>query len=186
MAAALSMFGSLLGACEQSQRVDGSQEDRYVLAHEAARIDGKIETLEKYRGEVVLIVNVASKCGYTSQYAGLEKVYQAKKDAGFIVLGFPSNDFMGQEPGTNEEIAAFCSENFGVTFPMFAKVEVKGEGAHPLFVQLASLAGVPTWNFNKYLIDRQGNVVARFGSSVGPGSDELTAEIERLLSSPRG
>jgi len=186
MAGALSMLGSLIGACKQAQTVDQSAENRYVLAHEAARIDGSAESLERYRGDVILIVNVASKCGYTGQYSGLESLYGERKDRGFVVLGFPSNDFMGQEPGTNEEIAAFCSEKYGVTFPMYEKISVKGDGAHPLFVQLNDLAGAPSWNFNKYLIDRSGNVVSRFGSNVGPESERLTGEIDRLLSEPRG
>lgn len=138
----------------------------YVLGHTMKRIDGAEESLEKYKGKVVLIVNVASKCGYTKQYEGLERLYQAKKDKGLVILGFPANNFGGQEPGTNEEIAAFCSGTYGVTFPLFEKISVKGEDRHALYTQLASqpppIGGDPKWNFTKFVVDREGRVVARF------------------------
>ena len=152
-----------------------------VLAHSATRIDGTSEELSLYRGQVVLIVNVASKCGYTPQYEPLEALYRSRQGRGLVVLGFPSNDFLGQEPGTNAEIAQFCSTKFEVSFPMFEKVHVKGSDADPLFKDLASLAGEPGWNFNKYLIDRQGRVVARYASGVRPDDPELTARIDELL-----
>lgn len=152
-----------------------------ILAHEVERIDGTTEALDARQGSVLLIVNVASKCGFTSQYEGLQELYELKSDEGLVVMGFPSNQFMGQEPGTNEEIQTFCSTNYGVTFPMYAKLKVKGDGAHPLFKDLVEAAGEPSWNFNKYLIDRSGNVVARFGSSVKPSDPELVSEIDRLL-----
>jgi len=148
-------------------------------------IDGKETTLAPYRDKVMLIVNVASKCGYTPQYEGLEALYQKYKEKGFVVLGFPSNQFANQEPGTEEEIQQFCRINFGVTFPMFSKIEVNGENAHPLYVYLKSeqpgILGTEAikWNFTKFLIDREGKVTARFGSSTKP--NEIEEEIEKLL-----
>jgi glutathione peroxidase len=157
----------------------------YVLGHTLKRIDGTEESLEKYKGQVVLIVNVASKCGNTPQYAGLQKLYTEKKDAGLVVLGFPANDFMSQEPGANKDIAEFCSSKYQVTFPMFEKIGVKGEAAHLLYRQLAAqpapVGGEPDWNFTKYLVDRQGNVVARYKSKVKPDNAELVKKIDELL-----
>ncbi|MCA9306902.1 MAG: glutathione peroxidase [Phycisphaerales bacterium] len=149
------------------------------------RLDGTPEALSDYKGEVVLIVNTASKCGLTPQYKGLEALYESKKDKGLVILGFPANQFMGQEPGTNEEIAAFCSENYGVSFPMFEKIVVKGEGTHPLYEQLAALpdgmGGEPEWNFQKFLVDRSGRVVARFSPRTTPDDAELVAAIDKAL-----
>lgn len=159
--------------------------DPMVLDGEAKTIDGQSKNLADYRGQVVLIVNVASKCGFTPQYKGLEALYAAKKDQGFVILGFPSNDFGGQEPGSNAEIAEFCSERFGVTFPMFEKISVRGEKAHPLFKKLAAVpapaGGEPTWNFTKYLVDREGKVVARFESRIKPDDVELNRRVDELL-----
>jgi glutathione peroxidase len=148
-------------------------------------IEGKETTLAPYRGKVMLIVNVASKCGYTPQYEGLEALYKKYKEQGLVVLGFPSNQFGNQEPGTEEEIQHFCRVNFGVNFPMFSKIEVNGEDTHPLYAYLKSkqpgILGTEAikWNFTKFLVDKQGNVVARFGSSTKP--NEIEAEIEKLL-----
>jgi glutathione peroxidase len=150
-------------------------------------IDGKPVSLSDYKGKVVLIVNVASRCGFTAQYEGLQKLYAKYAEQGFAVLGFPSNDFLGQEPGSNEEIKTFCSTRFGVTFPMFAKISVKGADAHPLYVYLtdtdtnAEFGGKISWNFNKFLVGRDGRIVARFGSRTAPESDELTAAVEAAL-----
>lgn len=147
-------------------------------------IDGDTTDLAAFDGKVVLVVNTASKCGYTPQYAGLEELYRKYKDSGLVIVGFPANNFGGQEPGTNEEIASFCSVNYGVTFPMMAKVSVKGEDKHPLFVQLTEKAGIPgeiKWNFSKFLIDRHGELVARYESAVKPTSEEITSAIEKLL-----
>ena len=142
--------------------------------------------LSEFKGKVLLMVNVASKCGFTSQYAGLQKIYEQYKDQGFEVLGFPCNDFGGQEPGTNEEIKNFCSLNYNVTFPMFDKVHVKGEGKAPLFDLLTnnSVTGDSTikWNFEKFIIDKEGNVVDRFRSITKPHSKKITSLIERELS----
>lgn len=157
----------------------------YILNHTVNTIDGEPVSLETYKGKVLMIVNVASRCGFTPQYEGLEKLYKEKKDAGLVVLGFPANDFMGQEPGTNEEIKAFCSTKYNVTFPMFAKISVKGKDIHPLYAQITSLpkpvGEEPGWNFTKYLVDRSGRVVARFGPRVTPGDKDLVAEVNRLL-----
>jgi glutathione peroxidase len=140
---------------------------------------------ETYGGQVLLVVNTASKCGFTPQYEGLEAMYAKYKDQGFAVLGFPSNDFMGQEPGSEEEIQEFCTLTYGVKFPMFEKVQVRGSGATPLYAELAEATGeAPGWNFHKYLIDRDGKVVASFGSRTKPDDPKLVAEIEKLLATP--
>lgn len=148
-------------------------------------IDGKPVNLSAYKGQVVLIVNVASKCGYTPQYQGLEKLYNAKKDAGLVVLGFPANDFLGQEPGSNEQIAEFCKTKYGVTFPMFEKITVTGRKQHELYKRLTAQAqemgGAPSWNFTKYLIARDGTLVARFGSKTTPQDQALLAAIDAQL-----
>ncbi|MGB5850361.1 MAG: glutathione peroxidase [Ignavibacteriaceae bacterium] len=142
--------------------------------------------LSKYKGKVLLIVNVASKCGFTSQYAGLQKIYEKYKDQGFEVLGFPCNDFGAQEPGTNEEIKNFCSLNYEVTFPMFDKVHVKGEEKVPLFELLTnnSVTGRSSinWNFEKFIIDKEGNVIDRFKTVTKPDSKKITSLIEKELS----
>ncbi len=146
-------------------------------------ISGKPQALSNYKGQVLLIVNTASKCGFTKQYTGLQLLYEKYEVGGFAVLGFPANNFMGQEPGTNEEIQQFCTARFNVTFPMFAKISVKGGDIHPLYAWLTSHPnGAPvSWNFNKFLIGRDGNLIAHFGSRTAPGSEELTAAIEKAL-----
>lgn len=157
-----------------------------VLDHRVLTIDGEPQNLTDYRGQVVLIVNTASQCGFTRQYAGLQDLYQQRRDRGFVVLGFPANDFMGQEPGSNEQIAAFCEAEYGVTFPLFAKISVKGEEQHPLFAELAAESEEPTWNFTKYLVDRQGRLVQRFGPRVEPTDKALTNLIDGLLADTTG
>jgi glutathione peroxidase len=148
-------------------------------------IDGKATSLKAYEGKVLLIVNVASKCGYTPQYAGLEALQQKYAAKGFTVLGFPCNQFGGQEPGTNEEIKQFCSSKYQVTFPMFDKLEVNGKNRHPLYAALAGDAspfpGNIKWNFTKFLIGRDGKILNRFGSGTKPESAELTAAVESAL-----
>jgi glutathione peroxidase len=137
---------------------------------------------DAYGGKVVLVVNTASKCGNTPQYDGLEKLYEQYQDDGLVVLGFPSNDFFGQEPGTEEEIQEFCRLTYGVKFPMFEKVTVKEGSAHPFFDRLAAAAGTyPTWNFHKYLIGRDGRLIAEFSPRTKPYDDELVASIEGAL-----
>jgi glutathione peroxidase len=156
-----------------------------VLTHAVKRIDGSEENLSVYKGKVVMIVNTASKCGLTPQYEGLQKLYEQKKDAGLVILGFPANDFRRQEPGTNAEIAEFCSSKFNITFPMFEKIAVTGKDQHPLYKQLtaqpAPIGGEPKWNFTKFLVDRQGNVVARFEPRVKPDDPDLVKKIDELL-----
>lgn len=156
-----------------------------VYDYKVITIDGKETTLEQYKGNVMLIVNVASKCGYTNQYDGLEALYKKYKDKGLVVLGFPCNQFSSQEPGSEAEIQNFCRVNFGVTFPMFSKLNVNGDDAHPLYQYLKSeqpgILGTETikWNFTKFLVDKEGKVIERFGSSTKPVS--LEKEIEPLL-----
>jgi len=149
------------------------------------RPNGTTETLADYAGQVVLIVNTASKCGLTPQYEGLQKTYEEYREEGFTVLGFPANDFMGQEPGTDEEIAEFCSVNYAVTFPLMSKISVLGEGRHPLYAELIRRAPEEEpevrWNFEKFLIGRDGEVVGRFAPSVVPDDPALRAAIETAL-----
>ena len=150
-----------------------------------ADIDGKPTTLAAYKGKAVLIVNVASKCGFTKQYTGLEATYQKYKTQGFVVLGFPCNQFGGQEPGTNEEIKQFCSSKYNVTFPLFDKIEVNGANRHPLYVALAGkdspFSGDIKWNFNKFLVGKDGKIIKRFDSKIAPESEELTKAVEAAL-----
>ena len=157
-----------------------------LLNHTVPRLQDDVpQPLCQYHGSVILIVNTASFCGFTQQYEGLEKLYSRYKDRGLVVLGFPSNDFGNQEPGSNQEIAAFCSNTFGVKFPMAAKTSVKGNSAHPLFKQLARLSEAPGWNFHKYILDRNGQLVRSFSSMVSPSDRRFISEIERALAAPR-
>src|SRR6478672_1292886 len=144
-------------------------------------IDGAPAPLSAYKGKVALIVNVASQCGYTPQYAGLEKLYEKFKDKGFVILGFPANNFGAQEPGTNEEIKTFCSRNYNVTFPMYSKISVKGDDKHPLYGYLTQTGGDVKWNFTKFLLDKDGKVIARFEPAVTPESVEVAGAIEKAL-----
>lgn len=155
-----------------------------VHTFEMNNIDGKPVKLADYKGKALLIVNTASKCGFTRQYKPLEELYQKYKDRGFEVLAFPANNFNGQEPGTDEEIKNFCFLNFKTSFPLFAKTSVKGADINPLYQYLTEqteFKGPISWNFNKFLVDPEGNVVARFGSPVDPMSDQLVAVLETLL-----
>jgi glutathione peroxidase len=147
-------------------------------------IDGTDVDLASYQGKVVLVVNVASKCGATPQYAGLEKVYQKYKDQGFVVLGFPANDFGAQEPGSDEQIKEFCTSKYAVSFPIFSKITVKGDGKPRLFkvlTETADPAGEIGWNFEKFLIGKDGKVAARFKTRVAPESPEVVTAIESAL-----
>lgn len=148
-------------------------------------IDGKPASLKDYKGKVLLIVNVASKCGLTPQYAGLEALYEKYRDQGLTVLGFPCNQFGGQEPGTNEEIKQFCSSKYQVSFPLFDKIEVNGEHRHPLYTALAGdespFPGKIGWNFTKFLIGRDGKILHRFDSKVKPDAPEVTQAVEAAL-----
>src|ERR1700686_5484609 len=149
-------------------------------------IDGQPLPLAEFKGKVLLIVNVASFCGFTPQYEQLEAVYEKYKDQGFVIVGFPGNNFGAQEPGTNEEIKTFCSRKYNVTFPMYSKVSVKGDDQTPLYQYLTkqtgpAIAGDIKWNFTKFLVDRNGNVVQRFESAVTPDSKEVVSAVEKEL-----
>jgi len=170
---------SVFSMAGQNEKTDG-----HFYQFKANNLQGKVVKMKEYKGKVVLIVNTASKCGFTPQYKGLEELYQKYKDKGLVVLGFPCNQFGGQEPGSSEEIASFCSLNYGVTFPMFAKIDVNGKNAHPLFVYLkkalpGTLGNDIKWNFTKFLLDRKGNPVQRYGSPAKPES--ISDDIEKLL-----
>lgn len=175
------MIMSTIGCEAEERTATGGTIHQYTMKN----IDGVETPLSKYRGRVVLIVNVASQCGYTRQYANLEALYKAHNAKGLSILGFPANNFGGQEPGTNEEIKEFCSTKFNVTFDMFEKISVKGSDKHPLYAFLTSgggngdLSGEVGWNFEKFLVDKQGKVVKRFKSGVDPLSDELIKAIEQ-------
>jgi glutathione peroxidase len=160
--------------------------DGGIHAFSVKNIKGETVSLGDYKGKVVMVVNTASECGFTNQYEGLQKLHSEYADKGLAVLGFPSNDFGGQEPGTESEIQAFVSENFGVGFPMFSKVKTKGDGQAELYRYLTQEGPEPfrgdvKWNFTKFLIDQQGNVVARFESPTAPTDAEVTGAIETLL-----
>jgi glutathione peroxidase len=150
-------------------------------------IDGKPMPLADFKGKVVLVVNVASRCGYTPQYSALEALYEKYKDQGFVIVGFPANNFGAQEPGTNAEIKTFCSRKYNVTFPLYSKVSVKGDDQTPLYQYLTKQTAPPIadeikWNFTKFLVDRNGNVVQRFESAVTPDSSEVVSAVEKQLS----
>jgi glutathione peroxidase len=149
-------------------------------------IDGEPAPLAEYQGKVVLLVNVASQCGYTPQYSALEAIYEKYKEQGFVILGFPANNFGAQEPGTNEEIKTFCTRKYSVTFPMYGKISVKGADQAPLYKYLTTetapgIAGDIKWNFTKFLVDRDGKVVQRFEPAVTPDSKQVTSAIEKQL-----
>lgn len=185
----LVFFVFIITACSQKKNddfmVQKSNENIYNI--KVINIDGAEQTLSQYEGKIILIVNVASQCGHTPQYKGLQSLYETYQDSGLVVLGFPANNFGQQEPGTNVEIKEFCSANFHVTFPMFSKISVKGEDIHPLYKLLTEpesnpkFAGEITWNFNKFLIDKQGNITARFESGDQPESEKVVNTIMQLL-----
>ena len=182
--AALTLLLAGIGGAAEAQKSKAAG----VLDFTVKDVDGKDVDLAKYRGDVLLVVNTASKCGYTPQYAGLESLYEKYKDKGFAVLAFPANDFGRQEPGTDPEIKAFCKANYHVTFPVFSKIVVNSkEGIHPLYQYLTGketdpkFAGAIPWNFTKFLVDRKGQVIARFEPKDEPGSPEVTKAIESAL-----
>lgn len=171
------------GAAMQKNAVDKSVDIEHIKFE---TITGDTVDLADYPGKAILVVNVASKCGNTPQYAGLEELYQKYADSGLVIIGFPANNFGGQEPGTNEEILQFCTTKFDVTFPMMSKISVKGKSKHPLYVELTENSNKPgeiTWNFTKFLLDSKGNVVARFDPKTKPESEEVVGAIEKLLKS---
>ncbi len=161
--------------------------ERSVHEFTLKNIDGQDVKLDQYKGKVVMIVNTASRCGLTSQYEGLQKIYDTYKDKGFVVLGFPANNFMGQEPGTEAEIKEFCTLNYKVSFPMFAKVSVKGTDQHPLYTFLThkdtnpEFSGDIGWNFEKFVLDKNGTTIARFSPRTLPDAPEVIAAIEKGL-----
>lgn len=146
-------------------------------------IDGDPLALERFAGKTLLVVNTASKCGFTGQYDGLQALWETYRDRGLVVLGVPSNDFLGQEPGTEQEIKTFCEVNFNIDFPMTSKVRVKGRKAHPFYVWAKQQSGAPRWNFHKYLISSEGNLVGSFSSRTKPQSEKLIAAVEANLPS---
>ncbi len=175
----LFVLGTLAFATTIAQAADKSP-----LDHKVTSIDGKPVDLAQFKGKVVMVVNVASRCGNTKQYTNLENLYKKYSDKGLTVLGFPANEFGKQEPGTNDEIAEFCKTKYQIDFPMFSKIVVKGEGIDPLYQTLTSdqkFAGPISWNFEKFLIGRNGQVVARFSPKLNPESPEVIAAIEAEL-----
>jgi len=172
-------------SAESSEPKEKKMVSKDVLGYEMEMLDGTMVELESYRGSVVLMVNVASACGLTPQYEGLEALYRKHKKEGLVIIGFPANDFGAQEPGTNEEIAQFCSGKYDVTFPMMGKIHVKGKEVHPLYKQLAAqpepIGGEPEWNFAKFLVNRKGEVVARFPSRTTPSDPGLVEQVKKLL-----
>ena len=178
----LLVLGFLFGASPIA-----SSKTKSVLDFKMKNIDGKDVKLKKYKGDVLLIVNTASKCGYTPQYEGLQTIYSKYQSQGFEVLGFPANNFGEQEPGTETEIKEFCESKYKVTFPMFAKISVKGSDQHPLYNFLTAketnpnFAGDISWNFNKFLVNRKGEVVARFSSKDKPDGETVMQAIEKYL-----
>lgn len=184
----------LAGACLQPMALADEKsaekaDTTSALSQSMKALDGKMVDLSKYKGKVVLIVNTASECGLTPQYTELQAMYEKYKDQGLVVLGFPCNQFGKQEPGTAKEISEFCTQNYGVTFDMFDKVEVNGDGACELYKQLTALdlqpkgKGKVSWNFEKFLIDRTGKPVARFEPKTAPDAEAFVATVEKLLAS---
>ncbi len=182
--------GALAAGLGWGAAAEGEEPVKSVYDFTMKDIDGKDVPLADYKGKVLLVVNVASRCGFTRQYAGLEKLYRSYADKGFVVLGFPANNFMGQEPGTEAEIKSFCTLTYGVTFPMFSKISVKGKDIHPLYAFLTSKelhpehGGAISWNFNKFLVGRDGRILARYGSRTEPEDPGLAAAIEKALQPP--
>jgi glutathione peroxidase len=186
--AAAAVAGALLwrvAFADEMQQAKGEAEGSlYEL--KTSTLEGEPADLAIYRGRVALVVNVASKCGLTPQYAGLEKLYRELAEQGFVVLGFPSNDFMNQEPGSPEEIRAFCDAEYGVTFPLFAKTRVKGDEKSEIYRYLTRELDEPSWNFTKYLVDAEGRVLYRFSPRTKPDDPELRGAIEAALASASG
>jgi glutathione peroxidase len=186
IAAALTAF-----AGDSSSPPPATQPASSPLGFAVKDIDGKPVDLQQYRGNVVLMVNVASRCGYTKQYKGLEELYEKYKDRGLVVIGFPANNFGGQEPGTEAQIKEFCTSKFGVSFPMMSKISVAGDDKHPLYKFLTEpptagdFGGEIGWNFTKFLIGRDGQVYARFNSKIDPADPQLVGAIEKGLAAAR-
>jgi len=183
--AVLSILWTFDNPCSASASTTSSAKSVYEF--KMKNIDGKEVSLSEYKGKVLMLVNVASKCGLTPQYEALQSIYSKYKDQGFVILGFPANNFMGQEPGTEAEIKEFCSVKYNVTFPLFAKISVKGDDQHPLYQYLTSAESNPQfggeikWNFNKFLVGKDGKIIARFEPKVKPDSEEVIQAIETAL-----
>ena len=176
------IFAAFAALATPAPSIAGESPCPSILDHKFSNLMDEPISLCEFSGKVLLVVNTASECGYTPQYDGLEKLYRRYRDKGFMVLGFPANDFGGQEPGSNKEIAQFCRLNYGITFPVFAKTSVLGANANPLFRELAAKTGKPPrWNFHKYLLDQTGQPVATFESAVEPDDRRIAARIEKLL-----
>ncbi len=184
------IFGFLLAQCQKSSVSDKNNTTKNMKSiydFEMISIDGQKVSLSEYKGKVMLIVNVASKCGLTPQYVDLQEFYEEYKDKGVVVLGFPANNFGAQEPGTNSEIKEFCTKNYGVTFPMFAKISVKGEDIHPLYQFLTQksqngIIDAPVqWNFQKFLIDRQGKIVQSFEPTTSVKDNKFKTVLNSVL-----
>lgn len=178
------ILATILGAASTDV---AAEEPKSVYELTAQSIDNETVPLSNYRGKVALIVNTASKCGFTGQYEALEALHKRFADQGFVVLGFPSNDFLGQEPGTNDDIKKFCKLNYDVSFPMFSKAPVTGKEKQPVFKRLteespSDLQGEVRWNFEKFLVDKNGQVVGRWRSMTSPESTKIVSKIEELLS----
>jgi len=177
---ALTYRNTVEGEVQAAEPTDGPEATSFYEL-QTRTLEGEAVSLADYRGAVSLVVNVASKCGLTPQYEGLEALHREFSERGFVVLGFPSNDFMNQEPGTPEQIRAFCSETYGVSFPMFEKVHVKGDAQGMVYRHLTRDLEEPTWNFTKYLVDREGRVLYRFPPRTAPDDPDLRARIEAAL-----
>ncbi|HXX64899.1 MAG TPA: glutathione peroxidase [Bacteroidota bacterium] len=174
----------ILAGVIMASSIAGENAPTGVLGFTMKSIDGKQVPLSQYKGKVLLLVNVASECGFTPQYKDLEALYRKYEDRGFMILGFPANNFGGQEPGSDSEIKSFCTTTYGVTFDMFSKISVKGDDQHPLYKLITSdpkYGGEVRWNFQKYLVDRNGVIIGKYLSKVGPLSTELTSAIETAL-----
>ncbi|HSB08835.1 MAG TPA: glutathione peroxidase [Blastocatellia bacterium] len=183
----MAIFGAVVSIGLASRAEPVNEKITSVYDFTLKDIDRKEVNLGQYRGKVLLLVNVASRCGFTPQYEGLQRIYLKYKDRGFVILGFPANNFLGQEPGTEEEIKTFCSTKYNVTFPMFSKISVKGDDIHPLYKFLTSkdtnpdFGGDIKWNFNKFLVDKNGKIVARFEPAVKPESEQVVQAVEKVL-----
>jgi glutathione peroxidase len=175
----------LLSFATAQQKESAMEQQPKLYSFVMKTIDGNDKPLSEYNGKVLMIVNVASKCGHTPQYKALEQLYEKYKNKGFVILGFPANNFLWQEPGTDAEIKQFCTLNYSVTFDMFSKIDVKGKNQHPLYKYLTeetSVSGKVEWNFQKYLVDRHGTVTDKFSPKTEPDDVAIIAAVEKLLS----
>ncbi len=180
----VALLGTAVAACGDDEGAPPGEpvaQSESVLTGSLPLLNGDEQDLSEYEGDVVLVVNTASECGFTPQFEGLQSLYEERRDDGFVILGFPADDVAGQEPRDDAAIGKFCKANFGVRFPMFAKSDVVGESANTLFQRLGDVAGEPTWNFNKYLLDRDGRVVEHYTQGTPPEDPELNRKIDELL-----